>query len=201
MRSLTFAVLLVLSAATFPQSVPPRFTMEWEALAAHLVGRLDLQPGERFIAVAHPGLFDELIPYLRYEVMKAGAVDLGVIDVLAEPVPAAWDEDVLREGGQAARDVLAEMLADVDASIMLPGANPAHPVYAAIQEVLRARRGRTIHFHWLHTRGASSGPCAAGKSASRVPSARIFASVLEIVPSTFRTVTPPPRVPRGVSFS
>ena len=63
MRSLTFAVLLVLSAATFPQSVPPRFTMEWDALAAHLVERLDLQPGERFLAVAHPGLFDELIPH------------------------------------------------------------------------------------------------------------------------------------------
>ena len=74
MRSLTFTVLLVLSAATFPQSVPPRFTMEWEAVAAHLVERLDLQPGERFLAVAHPGLFDELIPHLRYEVMKAGGV-------------------------------------------------------------------------------------------------------------------------------
>ena len=154
MRSLTFAVLLVLSAATFPQSVPPRFTMEWEALAAHLVGRLDLQPGERFLAVAHPGLFDELIPHLRYEVMKVGGVDLGVIDVLAEPVPAAWSEDVLRDGGLAARDTLAEMLEDVDASIMLPGANPAHPVYAAIQDVLRARRGRTIHFHWLQNGSA-----------------------------------------------
>lgn len=154
MRSLTFAVLLVLSAATFSQSVPPRFTMEWEALAAHLVERLDLQPGERFLAVAHPGLFDELIPYLRYEVMKAGGVDLGVIDVLAEPVPAAWSENVLREGGQAARDTLAEMLQDVDASIMLPGANPAHPVYVAIQDVLRARHGRTIHFHWLQNGSA-----------------------------------------------
>ena len=154
MRSLIFAVLLVLSAATFSQSVPPRFTMEWEALAAHLVERLDLQPGERFLAVAHPRLFEELIPYLRYEVMKAGAVDLGVIEVLAEPVPAAWDEDVLRAGGQAAREVLAEMLADVDASIMLPGAIPGHPVYAAIQDVLRARRGRTIHFHWLQNDSA-----------------------------------------------
>jgi len=136
MRSVTFAVLLVLSAATFSQSVPPRFTMEWEALAAHIVERLDLQPGERFLAVAHPGLFDELIPYLRYEVMKAGAVDLGVIDVLAEPVPITWSEAVLREGGQAARATLAEMLEDVDASIMLPGANPSHPVYAAIQDNL-----------------------------------------------------------------
>ncbi len=149
MRSLTFAVLLILSVATFSQSVPPRFTMEWEAMAAHIVQRLDLQPGERFVAVAHPGLFDELIPYLRYEVMKAGGVDLGVIDVLAEPVPVTWSENVLREGGQAARDTLAEMLADVDASIMLPGANPAHPAYGAIQDILQAGKGRTIHFHWL----------------------------------------------------
>ena len=154
MRSLTFAVLLVVSATSFPQSVPPRFTMEWDALAVRLVERLDLQPGERFLAVAHPGLFDELIPHLRYEVMKAGGVDLGVIDVLAEPVPAHWSENVLREGGQAARDTLAEMLEDVDASIMLPGANPAHPVYAAIQDVLRAGSGRTIHFHWLQNGSA-----------------------------------------------
>ena len=65
MRSLIFAVALFLSAVTFAQSVPPRFTMEWEALAAHIVERLDLQPGERFLAVAHPDHFDELIPHLR----------------------------------------------------------------------------------------------------------------------------------------
>lgn len=158
MRSLIFAVLFVLPAAAFAQSVPPRFTMEWEALAAHIVERLDLQPGERFLAVAHPGLFDELIPHLRYEVMKAGGVDLGVIDVLAEPVPAAWSENVLREGGQAARGVLADMLEDVDASIMLPGANPGHPVYAAIQDVLRAGHGRTIHFHWARNNSAFALP-------------------------------------------
>ena len=149
MRSLLPAVLLVVSATALSQSVPPRFTMEWEALATHIVERLDLQPGERFLAVAHPGVFDELIPHLRYEAMRAGAVDLGVIDVLAEPVPAQWSEDVLREGGSAARGALAEMLSEVDASIMLPGTNPAHPVYAAIQDLLRAGSGRTIHFHWL----------------------------------------------------
>jgi len=158
MRSLTFAVLLVLSAATFSQSVPPRFTMEWEALAVHIVARLHLQPGERFLAVAHPGLFDELIPYLRYEVMKAGAVDLGVIDVLAEPVPLAWSESILRAGGRVARATLAEMLEDVDASIMLPGANPSHPVYAAIQDNLKAGNGRTMHFHWLQNGSAYTLP-------------------------------------------
>ena len=155
MRSLTFAVLLVLSAATFSQSVPPRFTMEWEALAVHIVARLDLQPGERFLAVAHPGLFDELIPYLRYEVMKAGAVDLGVIDVLAEPVPLAWSESILRAGGRVARATLAEMLEDVDASIMLPGANPSHPVYAAIQDNLKMKSSSETQNRFVRSTTAS----------------------------------------------
>lgn len=158
MRSLIFAVLLVLSADCLSQNVPPRFTMEWEALAEHLVGQLDLQPGERFVAVAHPGLFDELIPHIRYEVMKAGGVDLGVIDVLAEPVPEAWNEAVMRDAGQAARSALAEMLETVDASIMLPGANPGHPAYAAIQDNLRKGIGRTIHFHWLQNGSAYTLP-------------------------------------------
>ena len=153
-RSSAFAVLLVLSTAGLGQSVPPRFTLQWDALAAHVVERLDLQPGEQFLAVAHPGVFDELIPHLRYEVMKTGAIDLGVIDVLAEPVPADWSEDVLREGGLAARGALSEMLRSVDASIVLPGTNPSHPVYAALQDILRTQRGRTVHFHWLQNGSA-----------------------------------------------
>ena len=154
MRSLIFAAFLLPPAIAFTQSVPPQFTLESEALAARIAERLDLQPGERFVAVAHPGLFDDLIRHLRYEVMKAGAVDLGVIDVLQQPVPRGWREDVLREGGVAARETLREMLGDVDASIMLPGANPGQPVYAAIQDNLRDGKGRTIHFHWLQNNGA-----------------------------------------------
>lgn len=158
MRSLTFAILLILCADTFSQNVPPRFTMDWEALAEHLVSQLDLQPGERFLAVAHPELFDELIPHLRYEVMKAGGVDLGVIDVLAEPVPEAWSTTVLRDGSRAARHTLAMILENVDASIMLPGANPAHAAYSAIQDNLRKGIGRTIHFHWLQNGSAYTLP-------------------------------------------
>ena len=158
MRNLIFAVLFILSGDCFSQNVPPRLTMEWEVLAEHLVGQLDLQPGERFMAVAHPGLFDDLIPHLRYEVMKAGGVDLGVIDVLAEPVSELWNMTVLRDGSRAARQALAEMLENVDASIMLPGANPGHPVYAAIQDNLRKGIGRTIHFHWLQNGSAYTLP-------------------------------------------
>jgi hypothetical protein len=149
MRFLALILALLFSSFAVAQQVPPRFTMDYEAMAATIVERLDLQPGETFLAVAHPGQFDALIPHLRYAVMKAGAVDLGVMDVLEEPVPEAWSEDVLAAGGRAAKEALRVLLEDVDASIMLPGAVPGQPVYSAIQDNLRAGLGRTIHFHWL----------------------------------------------------
>jgi hypothetical protein len=154
MRVTALLLTSFLAAGASAQSVPPRFTLDYEAMARRIVERLALEPGETFLAVAHPGLFDELIPHLRYEVMRAGGVDLGVIDVLEAPVPESWDEGVLDAGGKAARAELREMLAGVHASIMLPGANPGQPVYAAIQDNLRAGRGRTIHFHWLENGSA-----------------------------------------------
>ena len=154
MRRALIAILLVLSTTAAPQSAPPKFSLESAQLAAKIVERLDLQPGERFIAVAHPGLFDELIHHLRYEVMRAGAVDLGVLDVLEEPVPTGWDDDTLSDGGVAARAALKDMLDTVDASVMLPGATPSHPAYAAVQDLLKEGQGRTIHFHWLQNNSA-----------------------------------------------
>ena len=129
MRILILAALLAMPAASFAQSAPPQFTFDSEALAAAIVARLDLQHGEQFVAVAHPGLYDDLTRHLRYEVMQAGAVDLGVIDVLQEPVPEDWDADTLRDGGRTARQALKAMLGNVDASVMLPGANTSHPAY------------------------------------------------------------------------
>ncbi len=158
MRNLIASVLLVASAAASSQSDPPQFTLESEALAAEIVERLDLQPGERFLAVAQPGLFDELIRHLRYAVMKAGAIDLGVLDVLQVPVPDAWDAGILNRAGKDARAELRDMLRDVDASIMLPGANPTHPAYAALQDLMREGQGRTIHFHWLQGGGSVALP-------------------------------------------
>ena len=72
------------------QSVPPRFELDYPAIARKIVERLDMKDGETFLQVARPGMFDELIPHLRYEAMRVGAIDLGVIDVLAEPAPEAW---------------------------------------------------------------------------------------------------------------
>jgi hypothetical protein len=37
---------------------------------------------------------------------------------------------------------------------MMPGATPAHPAYAALQDLLRDGHGRTVHFHWVENGSA-----------------------------------------------
>ncbi len=142
----------LLSAA--PLLAQPRLTMDWEALAERLVTQLAPAPGERILLVARPGQFEELIPPLRYALLRAGAIDLGVVDVVAEPHPVDWDGALPARGRDAARAVYRDMLRGVDGAIMLPGARPDHAVYAALQDLLRAGRGRTIHFHWTHNGSA-----------------------------------------------
>ena len=124
--------------------------MKWEALAQRIVEQLALEPGEKVIAVAQPGMFDAFIPHFRYAVMKAGGVDMGVIDVLDPPYPGDWDPDIIRKGYVEATEAYVDMLEDIDAAVMMPGANPALPAYKALQILLREKAGprRTIHFHW-----------------------------------------------------
>lgn len=130
-------------------SAEPRLTMDWAAMADRIVRQLNLGPGEKVISLAHPGIFEDLLPHLRYAVMKAGGIDLGVIDILPEPVPESWDPVVLQKARGPSVAAAKAMLRDVDAAIMMPGASPAHPAYAAMQEWLREGKGRTVHFHWV----------------------------------------------------
>ena len=149
----TVGLACVLPASTLG-AAQPQLTFDWPGIASRRVTQLALEPGERVLLVAAPGLFDELIPHLRYEVMQAGGIDLGVVDVLKEPFPESWDGGVLNEGADLSRAAYRSMLADVDAAIMLPGATPAHPVYAALQDLLRDYQGRTVHFHWVENGSA-----------------------------------------------
>jgi hypothetical protein len=127
----------------------PRLTLDYAAIARTIVGRLALKPGEKVMSLAHPGIFDRLVPYIRYEVMRAGGIDLGVMEVLPEPLPEAFDAAVLARGVREARGHYKTMFAGVDAAIMLPGSTTAHPAYQAMQDWLKEGRGRTVHFHWV----------------------------------------------------
>ena len=156
MRSLLVPITIVCAATVAAQ---PRLTLDHAAIARRLVQQLALKPGERVLSIAHPGVFEDLVPWIRYEVMKSGAIDLGVVDVLREPVPEAFDPAVLAKGAREARSYYKAMFRDVDAAIMMPGATTAHPAYLAMQEWLKddltEHRGRrTIHFHWIENGSA-----------------------------------------------
>jgi len=147
-----FAVTSILCATQVVAQ--PRLTMDWEAMAERLVAQLAPEPGERILLLARPGIFDEIVPHVRYALMEAGAVDLGVVDVIEEPFPEGWDAEVLRRGYANARSAYKEMFRDVDGAIMMPGARPGQPAYAALQDWLNEGVGRTIHFHWTHNGSA-----------------------------------------------
>jgi len=153
---LCLALALPLAATLVAQ---PRLTLDNPAMARRIVQQLALKPGERVMSLAHPGVFDDLLPYIRYEVMRAGGIDLGVVEVLREPVPESFDAAVLQKGAREARAHYKAMFRDVDAAIMMPGATTAHPAYLAMQDWLKddltEHRGRrTIHFHWLEAGSA-----------------------------------------------
>src|SRR5438045_9402288 len=81
----------------------PRLSLDYAAIARRLVAQLALEPGERVLSIAHPGTFEDLLPWIRYEVMRAGGTDLGVVEVLREPVPDAVDPAILSRGTRDAR--------------------------------------------------------------------------------------------------
>ncbi len=137
-----------LAGAPAGAQAPSQLTLDFPAMADRIVRQMDLEPGEKVILLAHPGQFADLVPALRYAIAKAGGIDLGVLETLPAPYPAAWDLAVLQRGWAPARDALRTALANVDAAVMMPGATPADPAYAAIQDLLRAGKGRTVHFHW-----------------------------------------------------
>lgn len=156
MRVLTSLALV--PALTLSLQAQARFSFDYPGIARTIVERLALRPGEKVVSVAHPGVFEDLLPLIRYEVMKAGGIDLGVVDVLPEPIPESWDPAVVQRGARAAREHYRAMLRDVDAAIMMPGTVPAHPAYGAMQDWLKSGRGRTIHFHWVENGSAYALP-------------------------------------------
>ncbi|MEE9149192.1 MAG: hypothetical protein V3U27_17545, partial [Candidatus Tectomicrobia bacterium] len=145
-------ILLSFALSTTNLSAQERLRLDWPAVARAIVQRMALKPGEKVLLVAHPDMFRDLIPPLRYEVIKAGGIDLGVIDVM--PSSDAWEVGVLHRATGPSREAYRNMFRDVDAAVMLPGATARQPAYAAMQDLLKAGQGRTVHFHWLENRSA-----------------------------------------------
>lgn len=145
MRSIELA--LVATALVIPLPfAQPQTLRDTERVASLLVQRMQLQRGERVLFAALPGRSDALIPVLRRMIREAGAIDLGVIAGIGEP-DSSWVTEFTRSAPRD-RAGLATYLATVDLAVMMPGVVVMAPVYAAMQDVLRSGKGRTIHFHW-----------------------------------------------------
>ncbi len=155
MRALIVMVIAIgLTAGNRTLSAQARLSLYWQAVAEKIVERMALEPDEQVLLVAQPGMFEELIPHLRYAVMNVGAIDVGVTDVLASPWPRSWDAQLLERAHGDSRAAYRQMFHDVDVSVMLPGASTGHAAYGAVQDLLHEGRGRTVHFHWLEGGGA-----------------------------------------------
>jgi hypothetical protein len=117
-------------------------------MAARIVRQCSLQPGERVLLMVKPGKFDSLVFHVNALLAKAGAVQLGVLNVDSIPSPAGWETDFTRSVQGKTKEELVTLFDDIDLGLMLPGAAPDQVPYAALQEVLKKGKGRTVHFHW-----------------------------------------------------
>ena len=121
---------------------------DWELIADKLIERSDLKKGEKVILISQPGGFDPIILLLSEKINNSGALYLGTFSVDSLKNPDYWQTDFIRKSNGKSKDELVDYLMEVDLGIMLPGANPTHKEYSAMQEVLKRNQGRTIHFHW-----------------------------------------------------
>ena len=121
---------------------------DWEAIATKLMERSDLVGGEQVILMAQPGSFDPLVSLLSEKIHKKGAIYLGTFSVDSSSRPVTWETNFVKQAKGKSKGELTHHLMQVDLGIMLPGANPDHVEYAAMQDVLKRGSGRTIHFHW-----------------------------------------------------
>ena len=120
----------------------------WELIADKLIERSDLKKGEKVILISQPGGFDPIVSLLSEKINNSGALYLGTFSVDSLKNPDYWQTDFVRKSNGKSKYELVEYLMEVDLGIMLPGANPTHTEYSAMQEVLKRNKGRTIHFHW-----------------------------------------------------
>lgn len=143
MKRLALALLL---APFAPPATPPA-AVNLDIVAAALVERMQLEPGERVLLVGAPGAMAGIVPALRARIAETGAVDLGAVAVEGT-AGEDWSSPFTDALSGLDGDALVERLRTVDLAVMLPGAQPLHAPYAAMQQVLREGSGRTIHFHW-----------------------------------------------------
>ena len=79
----------------------------------------------------------QLSHFWKKKINLSGAKYLGTFSVDSLIKPDYWQTDFIKKGTGKNKNELIEYLMNVDLGIMLPGANPTHMEYSAMQEVLK----------------------------------------------------------------
>lgn len=161
-------VILLFFCQPKPAETNHVFGPHMEAMADKILERSGLQPGERVLMIGQPDDFDYLISILGKKIADRGAVYLGTISVDSTLWPEGWKTDFTNSTVGKNRDELTGIFSEVDLGIMMPGASPAHIPYAAMQEVLKQGKARTIHFHWSGAYDFSTTPIPVDSTVSMV---------------------------------
>jgi hypothetical protein len=120
--------------------------LDFHAIAEKILEQARVQKGERILLVIKPGRFDPLVVHLKDHIEEAGGIYLGTVSTDSNQ-PEEWTTAFSQSLSGMNVDELTGLLAEVDLGLMLPGATPQNPVYAALQQLLHNGHGRTIHFH------------------------------------------------------
>ena len=143
-------------------------SMDWQAIAEKILEQSDLQSGEKVLLMGSPGAFDSLVTLLGNSISREGADYLGTISVDTASWPESWKTDFVQSAEGKSKSELTILFGNVDLGIMLPGAGPNHTPYAALQDVLKLGKGRTIHFHWIGAYDFSGKPMTIDNSVSQL---------------------------------
>ena len=68
---LAAASALLVLAGGGPAQTQAQFSFDWPAIAARLVTQLAPRPGEKILILSHSGMFEDLVPHLRYAIVRA----------------------------------------------------------------------------------------------------------------------------------
>jgi hypothetical protein len=140
--------LLIFIGCKKPNESQPTDKVDWNAISDKLIERMALQPNEKVFMIGQPGKFDTLVTLLTQKIKINKGNFLGTISIDSIQ-PIAWETEFTRSASQLDSVALVDFLSETDLGIMLPGAAAFHKPYAAMQQVLKKGKARTIHFHWI----------------------------------------------------